>query len=80
MAEIWKQVIPVDDANHEVPGWVVHAEPLGLSEVVVWFVHEVDTPIYYRVFGTGQIYPGECWKHAATVLAGPFVWHVMRGV
>jgi hypothetical protein len=81
VAEIWKQVIPVDDAAHEVPGRVVHAEPHGLNEVVVWFVHEVvATPVYYRVFGTGHVYPGNCWEHAATVLAGPFVWHVMRGV
>lgn len=88
MSRILKWPVPIDDQEHEIgPGPVVH---VGINigdphivdrSVCVWTI-EPDQPInaprqVALVVGTGQPFDGWAWKHAGSVIAPLFVWHVM---
>jgi len=81
---ILKWDIPVDDRDHPIgAGPVAHVGCQGGNAglVTVW-TDETDAPATAapasaRVYGTGQPLPdGD--EAAESVIAGPFVWHVLR--
>lgn len=75
----WK--VPVDDRDHQIPGYYLAAAALDHANVNVWTEvigdpdHAPLTP--YRIYGTGQpIDNGHLW--VATTLIPPFVWHLFQ--
>lgn len=39
-----------------------------------------DTPVTFRIFGTGHPMPEANIQHVGTVFDGPFVWHVYQSL
>lgn len=57
------------------------ARSAGLGYLEVWAIHTpgFNLPVYLHVRGTGDPYTGTEGRFVATVIDGPFVWHLFEG-
>lgn len=83
MRTVWKyQAAVQDNVVFEVPGYqgVCLLEVLAPQTLTFWVSADPDEPaepVPFRVTGTGRPAPGFS-AHVASVLDGPFVWHVFE--
>lgn len=82
MKRILKWPVAVDDKPHQIGGGpVVHVAIQGDEYVIqVWTLEDdspPDPPRHALVIGTSQPVPAR-WEPIGSVMAAPFVWHVVR--
>lgn len=84
---IWKYEVPVADLvsiEAPMPAQLLHVEATDQGQTLLfWFIVTPGASRWtrtYRVIGTGHTAVGrlEVEQHVATVLSGPFVWHVFE--
>lgn len=80
---VWKFTIPVNDTHEvEIAGGLVrwlHASTISDRVIDLWAeVTPSDSKTRHRVYmrGTGHQMTGNEGAHIATVIDGPFVWHL----